>query len=501
MAPLLALRDISKRFGPVAALQQASLDVAGGEVVGLLGENGAGKSTLMHIAAGMLPPDAGEILVSGVPRTFRSPREAQAAGIGMVHQHFTAIPALTVGENIALAGGWPASPGLIAERTRELTSRLGLPLDPAWRADSLPVSLMQRLEIVKALATDARVLLLDEPTGVLTPNEVDELLARVRAIADKGGAVVLISHKLDEALRVADRVVVLRRGAVVLEAATAGLTRDELADAMLGEADPSARPGVPASVRPGTHASARPGAHAPARPGVQASVRLHHATVAGRERGAVAVRDASLEVRAGEIVAIAGVEGSGQRELLRALAGIMPLQGGERVVEEPVALIPEDRTSEGLLLDLDLTANVALGMGPGAPWVRRGWMSWRGARERTQDLIARFDVRTPSPDVPASALSGGNQQKLVIARALERGPAVLVAENPTRGLDIRATTEVHARLREAAARGVAVIVYSSDLDEVLELGERVLVMARGALIEAPKGALRAEVGALMLGAL
>ena len=500
MAPLLALREISKRFGPVAALQQASLEVEGGEVVALLGENGAGKSTLMHIAAGMLPPDAGEILVNGAPRTFRSPREAQAAGIGMVHQHFTAIPALTVGENIALAGGWPADPGLIAERTRELTSRLGLPLDPAWRADSLPVSLMQRLEIVKALATDARVLLLDEPTGVLAPNEVDELLTRIRGFADKGGAVVLISHKLDEALRVADRVVVLRGGGVVLTAPAVGVTRDELARAMIGD------DGETAGRRDGARTGTAPGAVKAALRNASVGLsrdagRATHDASRTTRYVQLAVRDASLEVRAGEIVAIAGVEGSGQRELLRALAGIMPLRSGERVVEEPVVLIPEDRTNEGLLLDLDLTANVALGLGRSAPWVRRGWMNWRRARERTQELITRFDVRTPSADVPASALSGGNQQKLVIARALERGPAVLVAENPTRGLDIRATAEVHARIREAAARGVAVIVYSSDLDEVLELGERVLVMARGALIGAPKGATRGEVGALMLGAL
>jgi simple sugar transport system ATP-binding protein len=213
------------------------------------------------------------------------------------------------------------------------------------------------------------------------------------------------------------------------------------------------------------------------------------------------VREVSLEVRPGELVTIAGVEGSGQRELLRALAGITPLRAGERVVQEPVVLIPEDRTTEGLILSLDLAANVALGMGRSAPWVRRGWLDWKAVRSRTQELVEAFDVRTPSVRVPAASLSGGNQQKLVIARALAREPAVLIAENPTRGLDIRATGFVHQQLREAAARGIAVIVSSSDLDEVLELGQRVLVMARGALVEMKPGAGRAEVGAAMVGGL
>jgi len=487
-APLLALREVSKRFGPVGALRKASLEVAPGEVVALLGENGAGKSTLMHIAAGMLRPDAGEILLDGTPRTFQSPRDARRAGIGMVHQHFTAIPALTVGENIALAAGWSVRPGQVARRTLELTERLGLPLDPSARAGTLPVALLQRLEIVKALATEARVLLLDEPTGVLAPQEVDDLLARVRELAAAGRGVVLITHKLDEALQVADRVVVLREGQVVLDAI--GATEAGLASAMIGgDMEPATKAGQAEG------AASRPEA-VQAR---QVVVRVDGLVVGSRSTG-LAVRGVSLEVRAGDMVAIAGVAGSGQRELLRALVGLVPVREGTRTVQEPAVFIPEDRTTEALLPDLDLTHNLVLGMGRTAPWVHRGWLDWRAAGDRTEALVAEFNVRTPSVALHAGQLSGGNQQKLVIARALARDPAVLVAENPTRGLDIRATEVVHQHLREAAARGVAVLVYSSDLDEVLALGQRVLVMVRGTLVQMPAGSGRLDVGRTMVGA-
>lgn len=486
-APLLALREVSKRFGPVGALRKASLEVAHGEVVALLGENGAGKSTLMHIAAGMLRPDAGEILVNGTSRTFQSPRDARRAGIGMVHQHFTAIPALTVGENIALAAGWPVRPGQVARRTLELTERLGLPLVPSARAGTLPVALLQRLEIVKALATEARVLLLDEPTGVLAPQEVDELLARVRELAAAGRGVVLITHKLDEALQVADRIVVLREGQVMLD--TTAATEAELASAMIGGGTEPAKQAVQAGGA-GRREAVQAG---------QVMVRVNGLVVGSRSTG-IALRGASLEVRAGEIIAIAGVAGSGQRELLRALVGLVPVREGSRTVQEPVVFIPEDRTTEALLPDLDLTHNLVLGLGRTAPWVHRGWLDWGAALDRTEALVAEFNVRTSSVALHAGQLSGGNQQKLVIARALARDPAVLVAENPTRGLDIRATEVVHRHLRAAASRGVAVLVYSSDLDEVLALGQRVLVMVRGTLVEMPAGSGRLEVGRTMVGA-
>ncbi len=495
--PILELSNIHKRFGTVQALTAAGLVVRAGEVHALLGENGAGKTTLMHVASGMLAPDSGEILIDGVPRRLRSPRDARGAGIGLVHQHFTSIPALTVAENIALFAGWEVRPRELALRVGALTQRLNLPLDPAARAGTLPVALLQRLEIVKALAGDARVLLLDEPTGVLAPSEADELLARARAFAEAGGAVVLITHKLDEALRGADRVTVLRRGAMVLERETGDGRRETeegtglgvrsqelgvLTRAMIGEASILDEP-VPASFT-----------------AEDAPRRVHVAGLeVARESGlGMAVKQASLGIRAGEIVAVAGIEGSGQRELLRAIAGVLPVFRGTREVTQPLAFIPEDRTTEGLIPELSLTENVVLGLGRSASWVRRGRLDWSAAKRRTGEMIAEFGVRAAGTDVPAATLSGGNQQKLIIARALERLPAVIVAENPTRGLDVQATRAVHDRLREAAGRGVAVLLYSNDLDEVMTLGQRIVVMARGTLREATAGASRSAIGELML---
>jgi simple sugar transport system ATP-binding protein len=481
-AALLQLRDIHKRFGMVQALDGAGLTVRAGEVHALLGENGAGKTTLMHVASGVAQPDSGTLLVDGAPRRLRSPRDAQAAGIGLVHQHFTSIAALTVAENIALFAGWAVRPRELASRVAALTRQLNLPLDPDALAGRLPVALLQRLEIVKALAGDARVLLLDEPTGVLAPSEADELLARARAFAESGRAVVLITHKLDEALRGADHVTVLRRGSVVLERGVEGLGARELTEAMIGEAVMLQEPAPSALMLD------------------DAPRRVHVAGLeVARESGlGMAVRQASLAIRAGEIVGVAGIAGSGQRELLRAIAGVLPVFRGTRDVARPIAFIPEDRTTEGLIPDLSVTENIVLGLGRAAPWVRRGHLAWGKARRRTTEVITEFGVRTSGPDARVSSLSGGNQQKLIVARALERHPEVLVAETPTRGLDVQATRAVHERLREAARRGVAVIFSSSDLDEVMALGQRIVVMTRGGLREAPVGASRAEIGSLML---
>ncbi len=479
--PLLSLEGIAKRFGRVQALAGAGLAVRAGTVHALLGENGAGKSTLMHVAYGMIRPDAGTIRVAGAPVTFANPRGARAAGIGMVHQHFTSVPAFTVAENVALAAGWAVRPAALRARVRALAERLGLPLDPDARAGDLPVALLQRLEIVKALASEARVLLLDEPTGVLTPPEVDDLLALARRFAGQGGAVVLITHKLDEALRATDEVTVLRRGQVVLARPVAGASARDLASAMVGDATALDEP--PPAPAPGD---------APVR------VRLAGLSVRREDGTAPAVQGAELVVRAGEIVGVAAVEGNGQRELLRAVAGVLPAEGTLEVAA-PVSFIAEDRTTEGLVPAFTLTENVALGLGRAAPWVRGPSLDWAAARRRTAALIADYDVRAPGPDARASALSGGNQQKLVVARALERRPAVLVAENPTRGLDLAATRAVHDRLREAAGRGLAVLVHSSDLDEVLALAHRVVVVSRGRVVPVPVGASRQWIGGLMLG--
>ena len=485
MTPVLELAGIDKRFGSVHALRGVDFVLAPGEVHALLGENGAGKSTLMHVAYGLVRPDSGEIRVDGVTRRITTPRVARAVGIGMVHQHFTSVPALTVAENVALSAGWPAVPHEMRERTRLLSERIGLPLDPDQRAGRLSVSLKQRLEIVKALAGDARMLLLDEPTGVLAPPEAELLLKRVRSFTSEGGSAVLITHKLDEALLTADRVTVLRQGAVTFAGPVAGQTVESLAYAMIG-----GDPGVPLTGR----AAARTSQPRTSRE----SIRLDDLEVSRESGYGIALRRGSLSVRAGEIVGVAAVEGNGQRELLRAVAGrIAPLRGKLQVAQ-PVGFIPEDRTSEGLIPALSLTENVVLGLGSEGPWIHGGLIAWREAAARTAELIRDFEILAPGPGTHASALSGGNQQKLVVARELSRSPAVIVAENPTRGLDISAAAAIHARLRSAAAAGAGVLFYSTDLDEVLHLADRVIVLTRGSISEAPPGASRSEIGAMML---
>jgi len=390
------------------------------------------------------------------------------------------VPALSVMENIALAAGWPVAPAPLRRRTAALTARLALHLDPLQPAAELSVALKQRLEIVKALASDARILLLDEPTAVLAPTEALELFHFVRGFAQSGGAVVLITHKLDEALAAADRVTVLRRGIVALAAPRAEVTADSLTEAMIGGAVARAP-------------SARLLENGPV------LIQCDRLEVKG-EHGS-GLRGASFTIRGGELVAVAGVEGNGQRELLRAVAQLQRPFRGLIEVARPIAFVPEDRTTEGLIPAMSLTENVVLGVGRIAPWIRGHRVrrvDWKAAGSRTAELLGQFDVRAEGPDTPSGSLSGGNQQKLLIARALERRPRVLVAENPTRGLDLQAAADVHAHLRAAAAAGAAVLIYSNDLDEVLELGDRILVAANGVITEAPAEADRQRLGEMML---
>ncbi|HET9040667.1 MAG TPA: ABC transporter ATP-binding protein [Gemmatimonadales bacterium] len=495
--PALALRGIRKQFGPVQALRGADFTLMPGELHALLGENGAGKTTLMHMAYGLARPDAGTVTIDGVMVSVPSPRAARRLGVGMVHQHFTSVPALSVAENVALAAGWPVRPGALRERVRALAEQIGLPLEPDTPAGRLSVGLKQRLEIVKALATDVRVLLLDEPTAVLAPGEAEDMLRVVRAFTARGGSAVLITHKLDEALAVADRVTVLRQGVVVHEGAVADETQESLAAAMIGRgtAGGAALGDEARPVRGGDDSSAA--GEQPATPS-RVLVRLEELEVPRDTGYGIAVRRASLAIRGGEIVGIVAVEGNGQRELLRAVAGRLHPLRGRREVAGPVGFIPEDRTTEGLIPSLSLTENLVLGSRPDDPWIRRGRVDWRVARACTAALLAEYEVVAPGPDVPAAALSGGNQQKVVVARELARQPRVVVAENPTRGLDLRAAAAIQRRLRDAAAGGAAVLVYSSDLDEVLALADRILVAARGTLIEPAPGATRAQVGELMV---
>lgn len=492
--PALELASVHKQFGAITALNGVTFRLMPGTLHALLGENGAGKSTLMHIAYGMVQPDSGTILVNGTPKRIRTPRDARAAGIGMVHQHATAVPSFTVAENVALAAGWQVRPREVAERVQALSERLQLPLDPAALADRLSVSLKQRLEIVKALAANAEILLLDEPTAVLAPAEAEALLERIREFTRQGGSAVLITHRLHEALAHADTITVLRRGTVTLEGVPADLTPRDLATAMVG---PDAA----------TLLEQRQD-RVPAPADAPVAIRGVALELRAESGGKLAVRDVSLEVRAGEIVGVAAVEGNGQRELLRALAGVWPVLRGRVETLHPLSFIPEDRTTEGLIPSLSLTQNMVLGLGGTAPWTAGGRIRWANARERTAELVRDFAISAPGVRSPAAALSGGNQQKLILARALERRPAAIIAEDPTRGLDVAAARAIHDRLRAAADAGAGILVYSSDLDEVLALSDRVVVMRSGRLTEVngqrstvnDGAATRDLVGLMMLGA-
>jgi simple sugar transport system ATP-binding protein len=480
------MRGIEKRFGSVHALRGADFTMGAGGIHALLGENGAGKSTLMHVLYGLQAPDAGTVAIGDREVRLRSPRDAMAAGIGFVHQHFSQVPAMTVAENVALgATGRRYHPRAAAAAVRSLAAATGLELDPTARVTDLAVGMRQRLEIVKALARDTRVLVLDEPTGALAPREVDDLFAALRRLAQGGVTVALITHKLREVAAIADTVTVLRNGATVLERPAAGCTAAELADAMVGQG---------AGRRERSEALEE---REPEPPAGGQTARLEVAHLRVQRHGVCVVEDVSLVVRTGEIVGVAGVEGNGQRELLRALAGFTPCEGLVVVGGNGrIGFIPEDRQREGLVLGFDIADNLALGA-PG-----RFWRDRRQLGSAAAAAIADFGIRTPGPHEPASRLSGGNQQKVVLARELGRQPALVIAENPTRGLDLRSTADVHERLRRAARQdGAAVLLYSTDLDEVLTIADRVAVMAAGRWTWVPEEECsRERVGLLMLGA-
>ncbi len=479
----LALRGIDKRYGSVQALASATLEVRPGTVHALLGENGAGKSTLMRIAYGLERADAGTLFVRNERVRFTSAADAIAHGLGMVHQHFTLVPAMTVAENIALGGRGRLHLADVSRQVEELSAQTRFVLHPAARVETLPVGAQQRVEVAKALLHGARILILDEPTAVLAPAESTELLRWVRAYADAGNAAVLITHKLREALGIADEVTVLRRGRTVLTATRDDVNPDTLTSAMIGEELTQPRPRPIAQYSP-SHAAPGP------------VFRADALTLADAD-GIVRVRDATFEINAGEIVGIAAVEGSGQRELLRALAGRLPAASGVLVRPSVVGFVPEDRHHDGVLLHRSLSENVAL-RGAG---VRHGMIDWNAVGAETERLMLAYDVRAESMSAPMRTLSGGNQQKLVLARELESYSAsvrALVVENPTRGLDVRATVDIHARLRMAALDGAAIVLYSSDIDEVLLLASRVFVVFERIVRELPLD--RERIGQAMVGA-
>jgi ABC-type uncharacterized transport system ATPase subunit len=478
--PALQLRAITRSFGSTRALDGANLTVRRGTLHALLGENGAGKTTLMRLAFGMLAPNSGTITVDGTARRWRSSADAIAAGIGMVHQHFLLVPAMTAAENVALGDrGFVRGfdPSRAADRVRRIGELSGLVVDPDTRVADMPVGAQQRLEIVKALARDARLLILDEPTAVLSPAEAADLYGWLRRFVDGGGTAVLITHKLREALSIADDITVLRRGRTVLEAPSRAVDERAVVNAMLdGSVDLPAREAGRAVVTAPPVIAVRGVSYVDA-------------------RGVTRLRDATLAVSPGEIVGLAGVEGAGQAELLRIMAGRLAVTGGDVIVPTELGFAPEDRLRDAIIPSMSLVENFALHDSAR----RRGVLLWRELASATTTLLREHDVRSSGATARAGALSGGNQQKFVIGRELAGSPTALVVENPTRGLDVRAAAQVLQRLRDARDARVAVLMYSSDLDEVLSVADRMAVCFDGHVIEVARTA--DAVGRAMVGLL
>ena len=478
-APVVELAGITKRFPGVVANRAVDLTVLSGEVHAVVGENGSGKSTLMKILYGMQRPDEGTITVRGEPVRFSNPGDAIAAGIGMVHQHFMLADNLTVLENVVL-GAEPTRRGQLdtgtaRRRIVELSDRYGLDVDPDALVEDLGVGDRQRIEILKVLFRGARVLILDEPTAVLVPQEVDELFASLQGLRAEGVAVIFISHKLDEVLRVADTVTVLRHGTTVTTVPAASVTPRELATLMVGSELPT----------PETRDSTVTDV---------VELTVEHLTVRSPEGRAV-VEDVSLQVHRGEVLGIAGVAGNGQAELVEAVLGLRASTGlvrlGTRDIsdwttrerrEGGIGYVPEDRQRQGLLLSAALWENRVLGHQGRRPLSRGPWIDRRAARKDTERIVREYGVRTPGVDVPAFALSGGNQQKLIVGREMSGDPTLLVASHPTRGVDVGAQAQLWDHLREARRAGLAVLLVSADLEELIGLSDTLVVMLRGRLV-------------------
>ena len=490
------LRDVTRRFGTVTALEGVSFDLVPGEIHGLLGENGAGKTTLARILGGLLAPDQGQVEIGGREVALRSARDARALGVAMVHQHFSLVPRFTGFENIVLfnGGAWTArgtaAPDYRARvETRAAELKLEVELDVA--VEGLGVGARQRIEILKALMSETGVLLLDEPTAVLAPREVDGLFAVLREVASAGTGIVLVAHKLDEVLAAADRVTVLRRGRWVMTEAAAAVSAGGVAEAMVG------------GVVEGYAVRRRAGGGRVTGGGDPPLVASLRSVTVNRD-GQPALRDVNVQVRRGEVLGIAGVDGNGQRELARVLAGIRAPDSGDATLPEEVGWIPQDRGGEGLVNGFTISENVAFAL-HGKDACRRGpWLDWAGIEETAAHLVREMDVRVTSPAATAATLSGGNQQKVVTGREFLRSGDLLVAESPTRGLDVKATVAVRSRIATLARDGdrpPGVVLISADLDEILELSDRIAVMVRGRLVPVPSDSHNArDIGELMLAA-
>jgi len=489
--PLVVLEGITKHFPGVVANDDVSLELRAGEVHALVGENGAGKSTLMRILYGMYPADAGRFMVRGEEVRIHSPRDAIARGIGMVHQHFVLVDPFTVAENVILGdeGGAVLDEDGAERKVKELADTYGFQIDPHALVEDLSVGEEQRVEILKALYRGVDILILDEPTAVLTPAETGDLFENLRRLRADGKSIVFISHKLDEVLEIADRITVLRRGVVVGATTPAQTSKAQLAEMMVG------RPVLFRLEKPQVEIG-------------EPVLELDDLT-GGRLHGL------SLEVRAGEIVGVAGVEGNGQRDLADTIMGLQPLDGGHVVLEgrdlatlttaeirnAGVGFIPEDRHDQGLVLGMTLWENSVLGRQDDAPFVRRGILSLRTIKDMARKLVKLFDVRARSIDVTAGALSGGNQQKLILARELETDPRLLLAAQPTRGLDVGAIEFVWRQILDQKAAGRGVLLISAELDEIYALSDRILTLYEGRITgEFPPDAPPEDVGRGMLGA-
>jgi simple sugar transport system ATP-binding protein len=492
----LELRGITKRFGSLVANDHISLTVEAGEIHGLLGENGAGKSTLMNVLYGLYQADEGDILLNDEVQHFAGPGDAMKAGIGMVHQHFMLIPVFTVAENVMLGHEETTFGGRLdlsaaREKVREISARFGFDVDPDALIEDLPVGVQQRVEIIKALSRDARVLVFDEPTAVLTPQETDELMAVMRKLKDSGTSIVFITHKLREVRAVADKITVIRLGKVVGQAAPTA-SNTELASMMVGRA-------VDLMI-----------SKSPAHPGDVVVVVENLSVIDQHDQ--LVVNNVSFDVHAGEVLAIAGVQGNGQTELTEALLGLQPRVTGtlsldghnlrgksvRHILDAGVGFIPEDRTEDGLVAEFTIAENLMLDRSTQPPFVRAGTLQLKYLGEFAEQKVVEFDIRAQGVSTPVGRLSGGNQQKVVLARELSRELRLLVAAQPTRGLDVGSIEFVHTRIVAARDAGVPVIVVSTELDEVVALADRIAVMYRGAIVGIVPGDTPRDVLGLMM---
>ena len=496
---VIEMREITKVFGEFVANDKINLELRKGEIHALLGENGAGKSTLMNMLAGLLEPTSGEIVVNGQVVKLDSPSKAASLGIGMVHQHFMLVEAFTVAENIILGSELIKNGVLdIARATREineLSERYGLAVDPSAKVADISVGAQQRVEILKTLYRGADILIFDEPTAVLTPSEIDELMAIMKNLVKEGKSIILITHKLDEIRAVSDRVTVIRRGKSIETVEIAGATNADLAEMMVGR-----------SVSFKTEKQeAQP----------KEVILSIKDLVVNENRGVPAVKNLSLDVRAGEIVGIAGIDGNGQSELIQAITGLRKIESGSvelkgqsivglhprQITEMSVGHVPEDRHRDGLVLEMMISENIALQTYYKEPHSKKGILNYTNIIGYAKQLMQEFDVRAASEIVPASALSGGNQQKAIIAREVDRNPDLLIVSQPTRGLDVGAIEYIHKRLIQERDNGKAVLVVSFELDEILNVSDRIAVIHDGKIqgIVTPETTNKQELGVLMAG--